>query len=105
VNLRRQIAVNYPDGPKPVAARLAPAAKGPAALRGEASPAGPPPGAAAFTGSGRVDKEIRQGMTPDEVRAVMGEPERDVAFGARRHWTYPGLTVVFDDGRVVEVKF
>jgi Zn-dependent protease with chaperone function len=79
VNLRRQIAVNYPDGPKP--------------------------GAAAFTGSGRVDKEIRQGMTPDEVRAVMGEPERDVAFGARRHWTYPGLTVVFDDGRVVEVKF
>ena len=44
-------------------------------------------------------------MTPDEVRAVMGDPERDVVFGSRRHWTYPGVTVLFDRGRVVEVRF
>jgi Zn-dependent protease with chaperone function len=105
-NLQRQIAVNYPDGPKTPVARRTATGKATASGRGEASTAGAPPGAAAFAGAGRAaDKEIRAGMTSAEVRALMGEPGGDVSFGSRRHWTYPGLTVVFANGRVVEVKF
>jgi hypothetical protein len=39
------------------------------------------------------------------VRALLGKPGQEVAFGARSTWTYPEMTVVFENGRVTEVKF
>jgi hypothetical protein len=50
-------------------------------------------------------KEIKPGMTPDEVRAVLGKPEHELTFQTRTRWTYPSLTVVFENGKVTEVKF
>jgi hypothetical protein len=44
-------------------------------------------------------------MTPDEVRRVLGEPQEELAFGTRTRWTYPDLTVVFENGRVASVRF
>ena len=44
-------------------------------------------------------------MAAAEVRALLGPPQQEVAFGARSTWTYPALTVVFENGRVTEVKF
>jgi hypothetical protein len=44
-------------------------------------------------------------MTGDEVRRALGEPEAEVVFGERTRWSYPGLTVVFVEGRVVDVQF
>ena len=40
-----------------------------------------------------------------EVCAALGEPEAEVVFGAKTRWTYPGVSVVFEKGEVVDVKF
>jgi Zn-dependent protease with chaperone function len=105
VNLEKQIALNYPEGPKETGVRMAVAAKTPAVGRTEMAPAGPA-GAAALAGSApNGTKEIRPGMSTDEVRALLGKARQEVVFGTRASWTYPAFTVVFDKGRVVEVKF
>jgi hypothetical protein len=58
------------------------------------------------TGSGTTTKkEIKTGMTPLEVIDVLGKPEREVSFENKTRWTYPDLTVLFENGRVKEVKF
>jgi len=44
-------------------------------------------------------------MTPLEVLDVLGKPEKEVSFETRTRWTYPDLTVLFENGRVKEVKF
>lgn len=54
---------------------------------------------------GTSKKEIKAGMTPLEVMDVLGKPEKEVSFENRSRWTYPDLTVVFENGRVKEVKF
>ena len=61
------------------------------------------PASAARTGSKRT--EIKPGMTSDEVRRALGEPEAEVVFGEKTRWTYPGMTVVFVQGRVKDVQF
>jgi hypothetical protein len=43
-------------------------------------------------------------MTLDEVRSVLGEPESALVFGERLRWAYPDRTVVFEDGRVTEIR-
>ena len=43
-------------------------------------------------------------MTPDEVRRLLGEPESALVFGERLRWAYPDRSVVFEDGRVTEVR-
>ncbi len=107
--LEREIALNYPDGPKPdgparQAGRRAP---GPTTVTVEAVPAAAPAvvpaGTQALAGTKRT--EIRTGMSADEVRAALGEPEAEVVFGAKTRWTYPGVSVVFEKGKVVDVKF
>jgi hypothetical protein len=55
--------------------------------------------------SGASKKEIRPGMTAAEVRSLLGKPKEEVVFGAKSLWTYPAYTVVFESGKVVEVKF
>jgi Zn-dependent protease with chaperone function len=118
--LEKEIAFNYPEGPKP---------DGPARLARRARPAEPPssdarattaPPAAASAlvgGSAPVASapaglagatehvEIRPGMTPDQVRRALGAPQAELVAGDRTRWTYPDLVVIFEKGRVKEVRF
>jgi hypothetical protein len=66
--------------------------------------AGPTPARAVASG-GTSKKEIKTGMTPLEVLDVLGKPQKEVTFENKSRWTYPDLTVVFENGRVKEVRF
>jgi Zn-dependent protease with chaperone function len=118
VNLERQLALNYPDGAKDGGVRtaavsttrtasgpqpaplppLSPSRQGTALTSSSSGPAS----AAAPSGT---KKEIRPGMSANEVRALLGKPKEEVAFGAKSIWTYPAFSVVFEGAKVVEVKF
>jgi hypothetical protein len=50
-------------------------------------------------------KEIKVGMTSLEVIDILGKPQKEVTFENKTRWTYPDLTVVFENGRVKEVRF
>ena len=76
------------------------------AMQGQAAAAKPAaPAAAAPAPAAGVRRELKPGMTFDEVRGVFGEPSGEVVFGNRARWTYPDITVVFEDGKITEVKF
>jgi hypothetical protein len=62
-------------------------------------------GGGTASGTTTTKKEIKIGMTPLDVINVLGKPEREVAFENKTRWTYPDLTVIFENGRVKEVKF
>jgi hypothetical protein len=49
--------------------------------------------------------EIEPGMGMDDVTDLLGRPSRAVTYRARTRWTYPDCVVIFEDGKVVEVKF
>jgi hypothetical protein len=103
-HLEREIAVNYPVGGTGVRT----AGRGPGAEpAGRGSPTGAPKrGAALLAPSGRPPAGgVAPGMSPHEVRTRLGPPEKEVVFGRRTHWTYPGGAVVFEDGKVAEVRF
>ena len=50
-------------------------------------------------------KDIMVGMTPLDVIDTLGKPEKEVNFENKSRWTYPDLTVIFENGRVKEVRF
>jgi Zn-dependent protease with chaperone function len=111
--LERELTLNYAAGPKAegpsraFASRARPGSR-PHAATDATSAAGA--GNALTSGSsapssGGGRNEIRLGMTPEQVRGLLGAPEEEVAFGERRKWSYPDLTVVFENGQVAEVKF
>jgi hypothetical protein len=62
-------------------------------------------GGATSAATTTTKKEIKVGMTPLDVINVFGKPDREVAFENKTRWTYPDLTVIFENGRVKEVKF
>ena len=68
-----------------------------------ARPAGPGAPAPAAAGGGR--KEIAPGMSFDQVRGIFGNPTGEVVFGNKARWSFADITVVFEDGKVTEVKF
>jgi hypothetical protein len=120
VNLERQIALNYPEGPKagvrravtrpptgPAPAPMPPVRPGDGSVNALAAPTagGPAVVAAPAAPSAGGKKEIKPGMTPAEVRALLGKPKEEVVFGAKSSWSYPAFTVIFEGGRVTEVKF
>jgi Zn-dependent protease with chaperone function len=128
--LEKEIAFNYPDGPKaggpaqnardaaPAPAPTSPqrtvtvAVVGPVGQTAQPAPAGgqalastyPAPRPAGAPGSA-TRTEIRKGMTVDEVRRALGEPQAEVVFGDKTKWTYRDLVVVFEAGKVVDVRF
>jgi Zn-dependent protease with chaperone function len=115
--LEKEIAYNYPEGPKPDGPRrtsrpasapttvAAAPVMVPAGAQALAAPA-PTPAAAASSPRTRTTKtEIKTGMTADEVRRAFGDPDAEVVFGEKTRWTYPGMTVVFARGKVVDVQF
>ncbi len=108
--LEKEIAFNYPEGPKPVAAHRRPTSvvasasdRAPAAAL--APPAPRPAGAAALAPAAPPRTEIRAGMTPTDVRGLLGSPRDELVFGDKTRWSYPDFTVVFEKGKVKEVKF
>jgi hypothetical protein len=90
----------FPDeaGARAFAARLELSGEAPAVsaavLPAAADPAGQAP-----------RKEIAKGMTALEVIEILGRPEKEVSFEDKSRWTYPDLTVIFENGRVAEVRF
>ncbi|HEY7413425.1 MAG TPA: hypothetical protein VII13_21975 [Vicinamibacteria bacterium] len=76
--------------------------------REDKRPAAAPARAASSAGSSAgtaTKKEIKAGMTPLEVLEILGKPEKEISFENKSRWTYSDLTVVFENGRVKEVKF
>jgi membrane protease subunit (stomatin/prohibitin family) len=57
--------------------------------------------AAGVTGS----REITPGMTLDQVKGLFGDPTGEVVFGNKTRWNFADITVIFEDGKVTEVKF
>jgi len=97
-HLEREIAHNYPDGAKPDGPPRRPSPNAPHSPT-EVASEDPAPLVAAS-----APTEVRPGMTLDEVRSVLGEPESALVFGERLRWAYPDRTVVFEDGRVSEIR-
>jgi outer membrane protein assembly factor BamE (lipoprotein component of BamABCDE complex) len=69
--------------------------------------AAPPPSAnaAATPPAGTHSTEIKPGMTAEEVRGLLGDPQAEMVFGEKTRWSYAGLTVIFVKGRVADVQF
>ena len=44
-------------------------------------------------------------MTAAEVEAMMGRPDAEIVFGGKTQWTYSGMSVVFEAGKVKDVRF
>ena len=113
-NLEKQIAFNYPEGPKHVArARPAIPATTPSTSTTATAPSrlpvpAPDPGssrALAPTSTPTGTKEIKPGMTTAEVQRLLGAPKEQLTFGSQTKWVYPSLSVIFEGGRVKEVRF
>jgi Zn-dependent protease with chaperone function len=118
--LEREIAYNYPDGPKPdgparAAGKPSPVERTltitqvpvavPAGSQALGAPALPSPASAAAGRPATQRTEIKPGMTADEVRKLLGDPQAEMVFGEKTRWSYSGLTVVFAKGRVADVQF
>lgn len=58
---------------------------------------------AGSAGAGKSDLKV--GMTPLEVIDLLGKPQKEVSFEKTTRWTYPDMTLVFENGRLKEVKF
>ncbi len=124
--LEREIAFNYPDGPKtagPAGAVRRPVSSGEGTVATQRPPSSasgsaqalvtaprsvPPPAAAsrrAQSAPASSNVEIEPGMTVEQVKKLLGEPTGIVRFGDKARWTYPDLTVVFEKGKVADVMF
>jgi hypothetical protein len=88
-----QIRLAVQNAPPPAAVPARPAAA--------AAPAAPAAAPAAKT----VKRDIKAGMTALEVIDIMGKPQSETSFQSQSKWVYPDLTVIFDNGRVKEVRF
>jgi hypothetical protein len=47
---------------------------------------------------------IEKGMTPDQVEAAMGKPEKKVTLGAKQIYYYKDMKVIFVGGKVSDVQ-
>ena len=108
----KQIAFNYPDGPKQVARARPPATKPSTSVAATAPTRVPLPApdrstsrALAPTSTASGSKEIKPGMTTAEVQRLLGAPKEQLTFGTQTKWVYPSLSVIFEGGKVKEVRF
>ena len=49
-------------------------------------------------------KTIKLGMTPDEVKRSLGNPEKIVDLGAKQIYVYKDVKVIFNDAKVTDVQ-
>jgi hypothetical protein len=73
----------------------------PPSAQNSAPPADPP----VPTSDQTAEANIQPGMTTDQVTKALGEPQKKVNFGTKALWTYKGMQVVFESGKVTDVKF
>jgi hypothetical protein len=74
----------------------------PAAQNAPPPPSSDPSGP---TSDQTAEATIHPGMTPDQVTKALGDPQKKVNFGTKSLWTYRGMQVVFESGKVTDVKF
>lgn len=77
---------------------------------GNAEPATPSaqntaPAPSAAPSGETAEATIHPGMTPDDVTRALGDPQKKVNFGTKSLWTYKGMQIVFESGKVTDVKF
>jgi hypothetical protein len=65
----------------------------------------PPPDPSGPATDQTAEATIHPGMTPDQVTKALGDPQKKVNFGTKSLWTYKGMQVVFENGKVTDVKF
>jgi hypothetical protein len=73
--------------------------------RGAASAAHAEATAAAPAPVATQSASIAPGMTEADVLKALGAPDTKVNFGTKAQWSYRGMQVVFDGGKVTDVKF
>ena len=61
---------------------------------GQAQPQAPPP----------EPQQIEKGETPDQVKAVLGQPDKIINFGSKQIFIYKDLKVTFLNGKVSDVR-
>jgi len=49
-------------------------------------------------------KTVEIGQTPDQVKSILGPPEKVVKLGAKELFVYKDMKVVFQDGKVADVQ-
>jgi len=49
-------------------------------------------------------QQIEKGQTPDQVKAVLGQPDKIVNFGSKQIFLYKDLKVTFLNGKVLDVQ-
>ena len=49
-------------------------------------------------------QSIEKGMTPDQVEAAMGQPDKKVNLGSKQIYVYKDLKVTFLNGKVSDVQ-
>jgi membrane protease subunit (stomatin/prohibitin family) len=64
-----------------------------------------PAAAAPAAAAPGMKREIKPGMSFDEVRTVLGAPTTETSFGDKGRWSYADMTVIFEGGKVADVKF
>jgi membrane protease subunit (stomatin/prohibitin family) len=90
--------------PQMMAGAIAKAAQGTAGAP-SAAPGTPAPPAAPVAPVATESREITPGMSLDEVKGLFGNPASEVVFGNKTRWSFADITVIFEDGKVTEVKF
>jgi hypothetical protein len=60
---------------------------------------------AIFSEKGSKDTSIEPGMAEAQVLEAVGSPNKKVTFGKKSLWNYQNIVVIFEDGKVTDVKF
>jgi hypothetical protein len=47
---------------------------------------------------------IQLGQTPDQVKAILGKPDKDVSLGVKEIYIYKDMKITFKDGKVSDVQ-
>ncbi len=52
----------------------------------------------------KSSRTVRQGQSPEEVAAILGEPEKKVILDSKTLFIYSDMRLIFRDGRLVELE-
>lgn len=89
------IAVEPPPGGAQTESAPVQAAPAPAAPAAVAAPIAPPPA---------PTKTVALGQTKDEVKAILGNPTKVAALGAKEIDYYPDMKIIFVNGKVKDIQ-
>lgn len=52
----------------------------------------------------QVSKTVQQGQTPEEVVAILGEPEKKILLGAKTVFIYKDMKLIFVNGTLLDME-